>query len=107
MKVVMLLTKGRDCDDIYSNVNNYVEILEKLCTFFDKNKDPGEDLLVTEIVLYQVDYFKLLMLHNKLHEFLTKYKIVDTLIYMLDVHTEINMVKAISGAIQDAVVSSA
>ena len=71
MKVVMLLTKARgDCDIIFENVSNYKLILTKLSVYFEKNHKPSQDQLVSEIVLYQVDYFKLLMLHQKLHEFL-------------------------------------
>ena len=49
--------------------------------------------------MYQIDYFKLLMLHHKLHEFLLTNKIIETLIGMLQIHDDMHIVKAISSAL--------
>ena len=60
------------------------------------------DALTTEIVLYQIDYYKLLMNFTSLHAHLNEKKVVKNLIHMLKVHTEPQMVKAISSALHDA-----
>ena len=46
-----------------------------------------------------VDYFKLLMLHETLHEFLISRKVAENLISMLEIHNDIYLVKSVSGAL--------
>ena len=105
MKVVMLLTKKVNCNEIYNNSKYFKAkngILEKFDKFFTANQNDTKDQLTTEIILYQIDYYKLLMNYQALHSFLNEKRVVKNLIQMLAVHTEPHMVKAISSALHDA-----
>lgn len=79
LKVVMLLTKQYDIEEIYANSQYFKSkhgILDLFDQFFKKHHKVTNDALQTEIVLYQIDYYKLLMSFPKLFTHLNETKVV-------------------------------
>lgn len=70
MRVTMLLTKKFNNDALYNQSPKFKQVLNKIADNFKKHKNETSDELLMEIVLYEIDFFRLLMSHRALHVFL-------------------------------------
>ena len=70
MRVTMLLTKKFNNDALYNQSPKFKQVLNKIADNFKKHMNETSDELLMEIVLYEIDFFRLLMSHRALHVFL-------------------------------------
>ena len=102
MRVTMLLTKKYDNDDLYRKSANFLKVLEKISENFKSNMLKQDEDLVKEILLYQIDYYRSLMIFRELHVFLNRKEVVRSFIEMLQEHSDEKIVKALSLALKEA-----
>jgi len=71
MRVTMLLTKKISKDELYKQSNQFRFVLHKIAEHFIQNLNVKQDELLLEIMLYEIDFFRLLMGHKELDVFLS------------------------------------
>ena len=63
MRVTMLLTKKSNNDHLYRQSAKFKIVLQRIAEHFKQHIKETQDELLMEIVLYEIDFFRMLMGH--------------------------------------------
>ena len=102
MKIVMLIFKKSNNNELLENYPQYTQILNVCITFLKTNSTVKNDSLILEILLYIIDIFNFLTKFNLLHEKLNNFDVIATLIKMLELHDNNFIMKSLTATLLEA-----